>query len=201
MPEVRIGDRIRQIRERQGISQDTMAKWLGISRSMLVLLESGDAQPGLSVLDKLAYRLGCDLRTLVSGSTGIDPALVMLRADPALEGNVEACESIQKCLRIGEEVAHLESILGIDRTGDGQIRYPAAAPSSKMDAVRQGQRAAASENCRLGLGDAPVRMLGLAVEARRRGEITTGRLIEMAELVGIDRSAVEDALAAFGEDE
>ncbi len=156
MPEVRIGDRIRQIRERQGISQDTLAKWLGISRSMLVLLESGETQPGLSVLDKLAYRLGCDLRTLVSGPAGIDPALVMLRADPALEGNVEAYESIQKCLRIGEEAARLESVLGIDRSGAGQIRYPSAAPSSKMDAVRQGERAAVSERRRLGLGDSPV---------------------------------------------
>lgn len=156
MPEMRIGDRIRLIRERQGISQDTMAKWLGISRSMLVLLESGETQPGLSVLDKLAYRLGCDLRTLVSGPDGIEPALVMLRADPALEGNVEAYESIQKCLRIGEEAANLERVLGIDRAGDRQIRYPAAAPSSKMDAVRQGERAAASERRRLGLGDAPV---------------------------------------------
>ena len=156
MPEVSIGDRIRQIRERQGISQDTMAKWLGISRSMLVLLESGDAQPGLSVLDKLAYRLGCDLRTLVSGPDGIDPVHVMLRADPALEGNVEAYESIQKCLRIGEEVALLESMLGIDRIGDRQISYQTPTPSSKMDAVRQGERAAASERRRLGLGDAPV---------------------------------------------
>ena len=45
------------------------------------------------------------------------------------------------------------------------------------------------------------RMLGLALEARRRGEITTGRLIEIAELVDIDRMAVEEALAAIGRDE
>jgi Zn-dependent peptidase ImmA (M78 family)/transcriptional regulator with XRE-family HTH domain len=156
MPEARIGDRIRQIRERQGLSQDIMAKWLGVSRSMLVLLESGDSQPGLAVLEKLAYRLGCDLRTLVSGPAEIDSTLVMLRADPALEGDVEAYESIQKCLRIGEEVAHLESLLGIDRAGDSHVRYPAAAPSSKMDAVRQGERAAASERRRMGLGEAPI---------------------------------------------
>lgn len=156
MPEIRLGERLRRLRERQGITQETMAKWLGVSRSMLGLIESGEKMPGLSMIEKLSYRLGCDTRTMLQDSGDIDPLLVMLRADPRLQESEKDTDSIRKCIRLGREITYLERTLGIDRAELASVRSSGNTPGSRLDAVRQGERAAEHERRRLGLGDAPI---------------------------------------------
>jgi len=156
VPEKSLGERLRRLRERQGITQETMAKWLGVSRSTLGSIESGEKQPGLSVLESLAYHLGCDPKYLLQDSGDIDPLLVMLRADPRLQESEEDKESVRKCIHLSREIAYLEGILGIDRGEVSSIRYPSINLEDKLDAIRQGERAAEHERRRLGLGDAPI---------------------------------------------
>ena len=157
MPEVRIGDRIRQIRERQGISQETLAGWLGVSRAILAQVESGVRNPGIALLDNLAYRLGCDLRSLASGdSQDRSRASALPRGSETRSRTQRRCGSIQKCMRISKETSRLEEVLGVDRASSGSARFPAPAPRSRMEAVRQGERAAESERRRLRLGAEPI---------------------------------------------
>ncbi len=58
MTEESLAQRLRSFRERQGLSQETLAKWLGVSRSALASYESGMRNPGISVLENMAYRWG-----------------------------------------------------------------------------------------------------------------------------------------------
>ncbi len=182
MPEVRIGDRIRQIRERQGISQETLAGWLGVSRAILAQVESGVRNPGIALLENLAYRLGCDLRSLASGDSRIDPVQVLFRADPKLIENTEAMGSIQKCIRISKETSRLEEILGVDRASSGSARFPTPAPRSRMEAVRQGERAAESERRRLRLGVEPIQNMVSLLEGEG---IVTAQVSLAADISGI----------------
>jgi transcriptional regulator with XRE-family HTH domain len=59
--------RLRQIRARQGMTQDTLARKVGVSRAYLSRLEMRRAphDPPLSLVRKLARALGVDIAELV----------------------------------------------------------------------------------------------------------------------------------------
>lgn len=156
MTESSLSERLRSYREKQGISQETLAGWLGVSRSTLAQYESGEKQPGVSVLENMAYRLGCDVESMLFSPGGIDPTIVLLRADPGLRENEEAQDCIRRCVRIGKEVSWLEEMLGVPRAAESLPGYRIQPPSSRIDAVRQGERAAAHERQRLGLGSSSI---------------------------------------------
>lgn len=58
-------DNLRRLRQAAGLSQNALAAASGISRRMIVSLESGKANISLSSLDKLAAVLGVDFIELV----------------------------------------------------------------------------------------------------------------------------------------
>jgi transcriptional regulator with XRE-family HTH domain len=67
-----IADRIKELREIAGISEETVAKITGISASQFLEYESGKVDIPLSVLFKIAHLLKVDLSALLSGE---DPKL------------------------------------------------------------------------------------------------------------------------------
>ena len=62
-----LGRRIRQARERngEGLSQDALAKQLGISRASVVNIEAGRQRAPLHLLWQIAQLLGTDLTSLI----------------------------------------------------------------------------------------------------------------------------------------
>lgn len=156
MTEESLAQRLRSFRERQGLSQETLAKWLGVSRSALASYESGMRNPGISVLENMAYRLGCGVETLLTSPEGIDPTAVLLRADPGLQENEEAQDCVRRCVRIGQEVSWLEEKLAVPRASESMPSYRMQTPSSKIESIRQGERIASQERQRLGLGYTPI---------------------------------------------
>jgi transcriptional regulator with XRE-family HTH domain len=60
----RIGARVRELRTRRGQSLDALAAQSGVSRSMISLVERGEASPTAVVLEKLATGLGVMLASL-----------------------------------------------------------------------------------------------------------------------------------------
>jgi transcriptional regulator with XRE-family HTH domain len=62
----RFAMRLRQIRERRGITQETLAKKAGVSRAYLSRLEMGRHDPPLSRLRKLAKALGVPVTELLA---------------------------------------------------------------------------------------------------------------------------------------
>lgn len=61
--------KIKHLREKQGISQETAADKIGVSRPFYALLEQGKREPTIGQLYKLATLLGVDLPDI---TTGID---------------------------------------------------------------------------------------------------------------------------------
>jgi transcriptional regulator with XRE-family HTH domain len=67
-----IADRIKELREIAGISEETIAKNTGISAKQFLEFENGNVDIPLSVLFKIAHLLKVDLSALLSGE---DPKL------------------------------------------------------------------------------------------------------------------------------
>lgn len=64
----------------RGLSLDMLAKTSTVSRSMISLIERGEASPTAVVLDKLAFGLGVTLASLFEASP-VDTSPVVRRAD------------------------------------------------------------------------------------------------------------------------
>jgi transcriptional regulator with XRE-family HTH domain len=61
-----VGDRLRDIRRRQGHSLDTLALASGVSRAMLGQIETGKSVPTITVLWKIADALGVPMAQLIA---------------------------------------------------------------------------------------------------------------------------------------
>ena len=64
----RIASRVRELRNAQGFSLDTLAERSGVSRSTISLIERGQSSPTATVLDKLATALAVTLASLFEES-------------------------------------------------------------------------------------------------------------------------------------
>ncbi|MEF8824013.1 MAG: XRE family transcriptional regulator [Desulfohalobiaceae bacterium] len=62
-----VGNRMRQLRERQGLSLQELSRLSGIETDTLSRIESGDLQPQLGTVLKLAKSLEGDMGSLISG--------------------------------------------------------------------------------------------------------------------------------------
>jgi transcriptional regulator with XRE-family HTH domain len=79
---VRIGGRVRELRDAQGWSLDALAERSKVSRSNISLIERGESSPTATVLDKLATALNVPLASLFEQSAPpvVEPSPVS-RAD------------------------------------------------------------------------------------------------------------------------
>lgn len=82
--DTRLGARIKALRAAHGLSLDALAARSGVSRSMISLVERGQASPTASVLDKLAAGLGTSLAALFSEEARADAPPVSRRAEQAV---------------------------------------------------------------------------------------------------------------------
>jgi transcriptional regulator with XRE-family HTH domain len=55
---IRFGKRIKELRQAQGMTQEALAKKLGLDRSYMGFLERGERNPSLEVIIKIAKALG-----------------------------------------------------------------------------------------------------------------------------------------------
>lgn len=62
----RIGDNLRQLRMNKGISVESLAKQIGVSKLTLINIEHGEANPTLSVIWKIANGLNIPITALLS---------------------------------------------------------------------------------------------------------------------------------------
>jgi len=66
---VSVGDNIRRIREKAGLTQVYVAKQVGVTSAMLCQIERGTKNPSLQVGAEIAKVLGCSLENLVMVDT------------------------------------------------------------------------------------------------------------------------------------
>lgn len=151
-----MGRRLRAARESCGMTQEDVARRLGVSRPTVAQMELGNRAATSIELDKLAYLFGRDIREFVADTFEEEDALaVLFRAEPEIANHEDVADSLRACIALGREVTNLESLLGIDRDLAGTVSYQVAVPRSRWDAIQQGERAAEQERRRLGLGWAP----------------------------------------------
>lgn len=96
-----LGLRIRDIRDRQELSQSALAEKVGISRASMVNIEKGRQNSPLHVLYDLADALGMDIRDLLPPITEVArreepevPASRRAAVEEVTQGNPEARDRI-----------------------------------------------------------------------------------------------------------
>src|SRR5664279_3720197 len=74
-----LGDRVRMMRSRRGVTRKVLAREAGISERHLANLETGTGNASVLLLRQLAHALNCSVAELV-GQDGIaSPELVLIR--------------------------------------------------------------------------------------------------------------------------
>ncbi|HVQ74039.1 MAG TPA: XRE family transcriptional regulator [Candidatus Binatia bacterium] len=152
-----LGRRLRLAREACRMTQEAVARRLGVSRSTVAQMELGNRAVTSLELDRLATLYGRDIREFLAEEFREDDALVALfRAHPDDLEQEQVADAIRGCMALGREVTNLERLLGIDRDLGAVAVYPVPAPRGRWPAVQQGEQVADQERLRLGLGVAPI---------------------------------------------
>lgn len=163
-----LGERLRRAREACGMTQEEVGGHLGVSRSTIAQMELGNRRVSGLELSELAYLYAKDLRSFVSieepAEEGALAALFRLHPDLATEQDIR--ETLRRCMGLGRELTGLERLLKIDRDLTKIVVVPLPQPSSKWEAIEQGERLALDERRRLGLGLAPLPDVADLLEAQ-----------------------------------
>ncbi|OWQ88402.1 hypothetical protein CDN99_16210 [Roseateles aquatilis] len=166
-----LGQRIRSARERCHLTQERLGESIGLSRVAINQIESGARAVSSLELDRLAFAVGRDIREFFADDftehvADQDALSALFRATPQLADQGELLSALQESMALGHQVSQLEQMLGIDRAQLRAAIYELPAPTGRWDAVRQGQRVAADERQRLGLGIAPIGDLADVLEGQ-----------------------------------
>ena len=153
-----IGQRLRFARESRQITQESAGAALGLQRSAISLMESGQRQVSTLELTRLADLYGRAIEWFVNPAIPMqqeDPVVALFRAEPDLQGEVVQAHA-SRCLRLLREGASLRRLIG-RRSTASLPRYDLPAPRTVGQAIVQGQLVAEQERRRLDLGKAPVK--------------------------------------------
>lgn len=152
MDAAELGRRLRDARAAVGLSQEDAARELGISRPSLTQIENGKRNVTGLELDGLARLYGRPLGDFFREALPADDIQAYFRTNPELAGG--DWQPLRDCLLFCRELSQLEQRL--DAQSEPGARYGLAAPTSKGQAIRQGNQVAADERRRLALGDGPI---------------------------------------------
>jgi len=162
-----LGRRLKAAREACGLTQDEVAIHLRVSRSTIAQMELGNRAVTSLELDRLAHLYGRDIRAFLSEKFRPDDALVALfRRHPEMMRNDQVLAAVRDSLAAGHEITNLERLLGADVDLTALPAYTLKVPSTKWEAIQQGERIAVEERRRLGLGGAPLPSVGELLEGQ-----------------------------------
>lgn len=155
---VALGKKLAAARENAGLSQEQAAKAIGIPRSALSLIETGDRSLNTLELAGLAKLYGRSIAEFFQAAeaAGTDTDLVALcRVSEEFASRPELQQTIKALLSVCREGASLEQILKRP-VRKGPPAYSLGDPKSQAEAVEHGLAIAAEERKRMDLGDAPI---------------------------------------------
>ncbi len=119
-PELNVGQRVRSLRERQGLSLRALAERCGLSTTAISQIERGDNSPTVSSLHQLATALGVSITDLFQDERRA--AAVLIR--PAERLRAEAGGVIMENLGLGLPYQQLEPFLVTLAPGAGNADQP-----------------------------------------------------------------------------
>ncbi len=161
-----LGQRLREARERAGLTQEEVARQLGIPRTAVALFEAGRRKVSGLELARLAFLYGRSPTDFFAPDFTADGVSVLLRALPAAETDEDTREAIRRSVALAREVLHLEDLLEVERVATACPRYRPSLLRERWEAVEQGNLLAHGERQRLELGSAPVADLGEIMESQ-----------------------------------
>ena len=189
-----IGQRLRFARESRHITQEAAGTVLGLQRSAISLMESGQRQVSTLELTRLADLYGRSVEWFVNPNSPLkqeDPVVALFRAEPGLQSEIVQ-EQARRCLRLLREGASLRRLTG--RGTDVSLpSYELPPPRSVGQAIAQGQLVAEQERRRLDLGNAPVKV----PETLARQNIWTAALPLPDEISGLFLSSPDFGMAVL----
>lgn len=77
--QVALGNRVRRLRARRGITRKLLAQIADVSERHLANLEAGDGNPSILILDQIARALDCSLAELLGDETTDSPEWLLIR--------------------------------------------------------------------------------------------------------------------------
>ena len=155
--QLELARRLRAARKACHVTQAQAAEGLGVARSAVSQIETG--QRGVSGLElhRLAQIYSRDVGDFLQDRfEESNPVTAVFRAHPELRESTAATASLRLCGELNREVANLHELLELDRGISTIPEYSLRPPRSKWAAVQQGSTAAEKERRRLDLGIAPL---------------------------------------------
>jgi Zn-dependent peptidase ImmA (M78 family)/transcriptional regulator with XRE-family HTH domain len=151
-----LGPRLRNAREQRGLSQQAVSEALGLPRTAVTNIETGNRSLSTTELMKLAKLYDRPVASFLEDekATADDASVVFLRAFQQASNGLEFRDAIDYVLTLCREGAVLRALL--DQPIEEPLPDYAVRVRSAGDAIRQGDYVAQEERRRLGLGDAPI---------------------------------------------
>ncbi len=183
MDPINLGNRLRAVRERSGLSQQEVADHLGLQRTAITLIEGGQRQVSTTELAQLGTLYRRSIAELLEQSDRFeeDYAVILHRRAPELQDNPQVKVDIETCLNLCRLGIELEHMLGRSPR-QGPPTFAQAAPKNAAEAVSQGFEVAVEERRRLGLGSAPIRNIVERINAQGVWAVATPLTSNMAGL-------------------
>lgn len=152
-----LGKRLKSARVNCGATQEDAAGALGIPRTALVNIESGQRSVSTLEISRLAQLYRRSVAELLSESAEADEDIfvVLHRIDQDFSDNPAVKDEVSQHVAICREGKDLKTLLGISEE-EGPPEYNLPAPQSTMEAVEQGNHVATQERRRLSLGTNPL---------------------------------------------
>lgn len=150
-----LASRIRRSREACRLTQEQVGENLGLSRPTVVQIEAGKRAVTSLELDQLAHLFGRDIREFVAETFDeADSLAALFRAQPEVVAEPSVANALRDCVFLGREITSLERLIGLDGGTAATASYTLRIPSTRWEAIQQGERLATEERRRLGLGEA-----------------------------------------------
>lgn len=150
-----IGQRIRKIREKYGLSQEEVETAISLPQKAMTRIEAGQRSVTSLELTYLAELFHCPITDFFIDEKDDDLLVTLYRLSPGLEADREIQKEVAKYVHICREGAILEALLNLSSRKQ-VLSYPFHHPKSILEAIQQGDQVAEQERKRLGIGNHPI---------------------------------------------
>jgi Zn-dependent peptidase ImmA (M78 family)/transcriptional regulator with XRE-family HTH domain len=149
-----VGQRLKDARTNRELTQDEVAKHLGLTRAAVIQIENGERPVTLKQLDDLATLYRRPTAEFVAEQPE-ELLVTLLRATPELRSSALVEQEIVRHVAMCREGSKLERLLEVPSRA-GPPAYDAGSPANAAEAAEQGASTARQERQRLGLGENPI---------------------------------------------
>ena len=158
-----LGRRLQDARKARGLTQQDVAKDLGIARTTVTAIEQGERRVRPEELIRLSRLYGREVNELVRDREVAEEFAIQFRAAIAQAGRheTELARAIQEFQQLCEDYLELEQLCGAPLTRN----YPPPYPIEGISPEEAAEDIASAERNRLGLGDGPVLRLREILES------------------------------------